>query len=60
MEHTDEATLVLSGARALGYRPQDDGEAFAEDVEQYDGPDVLGHGMVARDPHADAESGVVS
>ncbi len=42
----------LGTARALGYRPQDDAEVFADDVEEYDGPQgVLGHGMVAQDPH---------
>jgi len=43
----------LSSARALGYRPEDDAEAFADDVEPYDGPaGVLGHAMVAEDPLA--------
>jgi hypothetical protein len=42
----------MSTAHALGYRPEDDAEIFADDVEQYDGPQVLGHGMVAADPHA--------
>ena len=42
----------LSSARALGYDPQDDGEVFAGDVEDYDGPDVLGHSMAATDPHS--------
>lgn len=41
----------LSSARALGYAPADDAEAFADDVEPYDGPSgVLGHAMVAQDP----------
>ncbi len=36
----------LSGARALGYEPQDDAEDFADDVEPYEGPQgVLGHDM---------------
>lgn len=40
-----------STARALGYAPVDDAEAFAGDVEPYDGPEgVLGHSMVAADP----------
>ncbi|WNB86602.1 NAD(P)-dependent oxidoreductase [Cellulomonas sp. ATA003] len=42
----------LTSARDLGYDPQDDGEVFADDVEAYDWPDVLGHGMVATDPLA--------
>lgn len=38
-------------ALALGYAPEDDAEAFADEVEPYDGPEgVLGHGMVAADP----------
>ena len=41
----------LTSARALGYEPQDDGERFADEVEEYDGPDLLGHGMVTKDPH---------
>ncbi len=40
----------LATARALGYEPQDDAEAFADDVEEYNGPQVLGHGMVTADP----------
>lgn len=44
----------LTSARALGYEPLDDAEAFAGAVTEYDGPEVLGHGMVAQDPHADA------
>jgi uronate dehydrogenase len=41
----------LTSARALGYEPRDDAEAFAGDVEEYDGPrGVLGHGMVAKNP----------
>lgn len=43
----------LSSARALGYRPEDDAERFAGEVQPYDGPvGVLGHGMVAADPLA--------
>jgi uronate dehydrogenase len=42
----------LSTARALGYEPQDDAEEFADDVAPYDGPDVLGHSMVTKDPHS--------
>jgi len=43
----------LSSARALGYEPRDDGEAFAGEVEEYTGPPgVLGHDMTAVDPHA--------
>jgi uronate dehydrogenase len=40
----------LSTARALGYRPEDDAEAFAGDVQEYDGPSVLGHSMAEQDP----------
>ncbi|MFC7405823.1 NAD-dependent epimerase/dehydratase family protein [Georgenia alba] len=40
----------LSTARGLGYEPQDDGEAYVDAVETYDGPDVLGHGMVEQTP----------
>ena len=39
----------LTTARALGYRPQDDGETFAGEVEEYDGPQVLGHTMAGQD-----------
>jgi uronate dehydrogenase len=42
----------LSPARALGYRPQDDAEVFADEVSPYEGPDVLGHSMAASDPHS--------
>jgi uronate dehydrogenase len=42
----------LSTARALGYAPQDDAEVFADEVTPYEGPDVLGHGMAAKDPHS--------
>ena len=43
----------LTGAHALGYRPEDDAEVFADQVAEYDGPrGVLGHGMTAQDPHA--------
>jgi uronate dehydrogenase len=41
----------VSSARALGYRPQDDAEAFAGEVVPYEGPDVLGHSMAGSDPH---------
>lgn len=41
----------LGTARALGYEPADDAEAYADRVEPYDGPaGVLGHAMVAEDP----------
>jgi uronate dehydrogenase len=41
----------LGTARALGYEPADDAEAYADQVEPYDGPaGVLGHAMVAEDP----------
>lgn len=41
----------LTGARALGHRPQDDAERWADQVTPYTGPpDVLGHDMVATDP----------
>ncbi|WP_454778033.1 NAD-dependent epimerase/dehydratase family protein [Georgenia muralis] len=39
----------LASARALGYEPRDDGEAFADRVEPYAGPQVLGHQMARRD-----------
>lgn len=39
----------LTSARALGYEPRDDGEAFADRVEPYTGPQVLGHQMARRD-----------
>ena len=42
----------LTSARELGYEPQDDGEVYAHAVTEYDGPDVLGHTMVTRDPHS--------
>jgi uronate dehydrogenase len=35
----------LTGARALGYAPQDDAEQFADAVTQYDGPRLLGSEM---------------
>jgi len=37
----------LSGARALGYAPQDDAEQFVDEVTDYTGPDLLG-GEMAR------------
>ncbi|MET0787910.1 MAG: NAD(P)-dependent oxidoreductase [Cellulomonas sp.] len=35
----------LTSARALGYEPQDDAERYADDVEPYDGPLLLGADM---------------
>ncbi|GAA4431950.1 NAD(P)-dependent oxidoreductase [Georgenia halophila] len=40
----------LSSALALGYEPRDDAETFAQDVEEYAGPQLLGNGMTRKEP----------